>query len=348
MMESLGTKRYPSPGSLTISVVTTTYTLDRMDDVKELLVSLHNQTYPALEILFVGERHPELCQLVAEYGISIGMDNLRTVFNDGTPGLSPARNLGANSANGEIIAFIDDDAIAMPDWLEQMVSVLIQNPEAIGVGGSALPKWEEEQMNWLPREFYWMISCPVPEWTGASRVKPVRNAWGVNMAFRREAFVVTGFSEDFGVSNQGMSSGIKLAIQADDTEFCVRLRKETERPILFNPMSKVLHKIRKDRLTPRFTNRQAFWDGYGKATLGRMFNSDVGGKTRFRLSNEMTFLTRLLFPFLPKLLFTFLVKPKTGFKRLLLMVGVLGHGFLGYVSGRFGRVGGVLVKRYSK
>lgn len=347
-MESLGTNQYPSSGSPTISVVTTTYTLDRMDDVKELLDSLHNQTYPALEVLFVGERHPELCQIVTEYGMSIGMDNLRTVFNDGLPGLSPARNLGAKSANGQIVAFIDDDAIAMPDWLEQMVSVLNQNPDAIGVGGSALPQWEDDEMNWFPREFYWMISCPIPEWTGAKSVRAVRNAWGVNMAFRREAFVAARFSEDFGVSNQGVSSGIKLAIQADDTEFCVRLSKETDRPILFNPMSKVLHKIRKDRLTPRFTNRQAFWDGYGKATLGRMFNSKEGEKKRFRLSNEMTFISKLLFPFLPKTLLKLFVSPKTGSRSLLLMVGVLGHGFLGYLSGRFGRVEGVLVRRYSK
>jgi GT2 family glycosyltransferase len=319
-----------------------------MDDVKELLDSLHKQTCPALENLFIGERHPELCQQVKEYGILLGMDNLLTIFNDGIPGLSPARNLGAKSAKADIIAFIDDDAIATPDWLEQMVSVLSANPNAIGVGGAALPQWEEENMNWLPKEFYWMISCPVPEWTGASTVKPVRNAWGVNMAFRREAFSVAEFSEDFGVSNQGVSSGIKLAIQADDTEFCVRLRKETERPILFNPMSKVFHKIRKDRLTPRFTSRQAFWDGYGKATLGRMFNSKEDNKTRFRLSNEMTFMSKLLFPFLPKMLLKMFVNPKVGFRSLSLMFAVLGHGFLGYISGRFGRVGGLVVRRYSK
>lgn len=348
MRDSQGSNLHLSSSCLTVSVVTTTYTLERMGDVRELLDSLNRQTYPALEILFVGERYPELCEQVEEYGDANGMHNLVVLYNDGVRGLSPARNLGVKNAKGKVIAFIDDDAIAMPDWLEQMVLVLDQNPTAIGVGGAAMPQWEEEEMGWLPKEFYWLISCPVPEWTGASTVKPVRNAWGVNMAFRREAFTFSRFSEDFGVSNQGVSTGIKLAIQADDTEFCVRLSRETERPILFNPKCKVLHKIRKDRLSPRFTKRQAFWDGYGKATLGRIFNSGQNYNRRFRLSNETTFLRKLMFPFLPKLLWQIGVNPQIGLRSFSLMCRVLTHGFLGYVCGRFQRLGKKFTPKYSQ
>ena len=36
-------------------------------------------------------------------------------------GLTRARNLGARAARGEIVAYIDDDAIAEPEWLAALV-----------------------------------------------------------------------------------------------------------------------------------------------------------------------------------------------------------------------------------
>ncbi len=334
------------PDGPLVSVVVTTYTRERLDDVMNLLGSLANQTYANVEVIFIGERAQELPALVAEQAGQKGITNVRVVFND-HPGLSQSRNLGAQLARGEIVAFIDDDALALDDWVEEMVKVFVQYPAAIGVAGAALPLWEEASMAWFPEEFFWIISCPVPAWTGVSRLQPVRNAWGINMAFRKEAFAVCRFSEVFGVSNRGQADGVKLGLSGDDTEFCLHLRYVTGRPILFSPDCKVLHGVKRQRLSARFTRRQAFWDGYTKATIGRVLGQAGDGKARFLLSNELTFLRQTMVSFLPRVIRQVFSSPRVAARQLALAVDVLAHFALGYAAAKIPWPGITLARRYS-
>ncbi len=46
---------------------------------------------------------------------------VRVVANEEARGLSGARNTGVRHSGGDIIAFLDDDATAHPDWLEILV-----------------------------------------------------------------------------------------------------------------------------------------------------------------------------------------------------------------------------------
>ena len=60
--------------------------------------------------------------------------NYRYVFEPNI-GLSHARNRGYKEAVGKYVAYIDDDAIAYPDWLQQMIAFIERNPEAAAFGG---------------------------------------------------------------------------------------------------------------------------------------------------------------------------------------------------------------------
>src|SRR5207249_4413227 len=53
-------------------------------------------------------------------------------------GLSAARNLGWQSATGEIVAYIDDDASPDPDWLTYLAAAFLKE-EYAGVGGPNIP-----------------------------------------------------------------------------------------------------------------------------------------------------------------------------------------------------------------
>ncbi len=331
-----------------VSVVVTTYAMERLNDVQELLDSLAAQTYPKMEILFVAERMRELADRVRHYADHKGITNLQVVFHEGGGGLSRSRNLGVGAARGNIIAFIDDDAVAEADWVEEIVDVLAEHPSTIGVTGGALPLWEDASMNWFPEEFFWIISCPVPAWTGVVQLQPVRNAWGINMAFRREAFERCQFSETFGVSNRGVADGIKLGLVGDDTEFCLQLRHQTGRPILFNPRCRVFHKIHRRHLSPRFTRRRAFWEGYTKATIGRWLSQNGGENRPFLLSNELTVFRRTVFSLLPRLARQFATDPVLASRGLVLTLDVLLHFGLGYAAARLPWPGGPLVRRYSR
>lgn len=331
-----------------VSAVATTYAVERLPDVEELLDSLAAQTYSKLEIIFVAERVPEIADRVRRYAAQRHIANLRVVFRQGGGGLSGARNIGVSEARGDIVAFIDDDAIARHDWVEAIVAVLSAHPAAIGVAGGATPIWEDPAMAWLPEEFFWIISCPVPAWTGVTGIQPVRNAWGVNMAFRREAFARRRFSEQFGVSNRGLPASLKLGLQGDDTEFCFRLTGETARPILFAPACQVFHKVRRERLTVRFTRRHAFWEGYTKATIGALMNRRRPGKRRFALSSEFVVFRRLVCSLLPRAAALMFRHPRRALRQITLALDVLAHFGLGYAAGRVPRLGGGVARHYAR
>lgn len=315
-----------------VSVVVTTYTLARLNDVRDLLDSLKGQTYPNIEIVFVGEGPEELCESVSGYGQELGLANLKVLRNQGTPGLSPARNLGVQHSTGEIVAFVDDDAVTSSDWAARIVAAFSEHPEAIGVTGPAYPLWLGRGLRWWPEEFNWIISCPTPGWLGFNTVRPVRNAWGMNMAYRREAFALCQFSEAFIGGNQGETSGLKLGLLGDDTEFCARLFQQSRRPILFDPAVRVEHKVYSYRLTPRFVSRRAFWEGYTKATLRKRKLQQ-----EFSLGPERALLRRIAFQFVPGLLWRLVTRPAIAWRQFRLAVTALSCVALGYAAGSFQR-----------
>jgi len=58
-------------------------------------------------------------------------------------GLSRARNTGWTQASGEFVAYLDDDAVAVPYWLEKILHVFeTVRPMPGCVGGRIEPLWE--------------------------------------------------------------------------------------------------------------------------------------------------------------------------------------------------------------
>ena len=87
----------------TFSIIVTSYTTERLDDIRDLLESIRAQTYPDIETIFVAERSRELYEEVKAIGQ--GIPGLKVVFHDAEPGISAARNTGVREASGGIIAF---------------------------------------------------------------------------------------------------------------------------------------------------------------------------------------------------------------------------------------------------
>lgn len=302
-----------------LSVIVTTYTFDRLRDVQELLASLRAQAYPNMEIIFVGERTSELCSRVRAYGEEKGVPNLRVLFNDGPPGLSPARNLGIEQAQGDIVAFIDDDALAMPGWAEEAVRTY-EDPSIIGVTGPALPLWEDPSMDWLPEEFHWIISCT--GWAPWKEITDVRNAWGMNMCFRREAFSLCGLFDNRHGFHQGLF--------AEDNEFSMRVRAGTKRRIVYNPRVRVLHRVHKYRLSWRFIIERSYWLGHARQMLRKTYGSEAKGQL---LASEYGLLKRILTQLIPETTLALPRRPPLAAKRLSLIALSLTFAGLGYIVG---------------
>jgi len=75
------------------------------------------------------------------------------------PGISLARNVGAQAARSSYIAYIDDDAIPAPDWIERITAAIAETdlPTAL-IGGRIMPRWEAPLPSWWPRQLRGTLS----------------------------------------------------------------------------------------------------------------------------------------------------------------------------------------------
>jgi cellulose synthase/poly-beta-1,6-N-acetylglucosamine synthase-like glycosyltransferase len=107
-------------------------TRHRRDLLARCLPALARLEHPSYELIVVdnseGEREVE--GLAAEVGARYVIES--------RVGLSRARNTGGRAAGGEIVAYIDDDAVADPGWLSRHASAL-EDPSLSATTGRILP-----------------------------------------------------------------------------------------------------------------------------------------------------------------------------------------------------------------
>ncbi len=254
-----------------ISVVISTYTEERLEDVKRCIRSLKNQTKKPDEIILVLDPIEDLIEF---YSREIGND-VKIVKSDGF-GLSNARNKGIKVAKGNIIAFIDDDAWADERWLENLLKNF-ENDKVWVVGGKIVPVFDEKRPKWLAEELDWIVGCT---YKGMPiKRSEIRNPIGANMAFRREVFDVCGkFKTEIG------RYGKKL-IGGEETELCLRLKRlKPNVKIIYDPSAIVYHRVPKSRTKITYALRRAYYEGYSKAILSK----------EYELSTEIDYLKSLL------------------------------------------------------
>ena len=309
-----------------LSVVISSYTPSRLNDIFELLDRLKTQTYPHVAIVFVAEQSTELLDRVKTFAAESNIQNLKVIFNSGEPGLSAARNLGVKQAKGDIIAFVDDDALPSPDWAEEVVKTY-QDDCVIGVTGPALPLWDGKPMEWFPKECDWIIGCS--SWCDWHEMREVRNVWGMNMSFKREAFDSSGLFQTHLGAKGGEDTG-KHELVGEETEFSIRVRRKTGKRIFYNPNAKVQHRVYGFRTTPIVIARRAYWEGYTKAMFNRIYRDRDSGEKLLDVEHQL--LQRILRRLLPNILKTFFTNPKIAWRRLSVTVIALSFVAFGYFS----------------
>ena len=156
---------------------------------------------------------------------------MKVVPNDNEQGLPGARNAGVAAAKSEIVAFVDDDAVAEHNWLAALVAPYA-DPHVLGVGGQVVPVWQTGRPNWFPPEFDWVVGCSY-RGMPAERTQ-VRNFIGANMSLRRRLLVESG-GFDAGLSRIGTRP-----LDCEETEICARLqRRHLDGVYLYEPKALV-------------------------------------------------------------------------------------------------------------
>lgn len=276
-----------TPTAHDFSVIICAYTEDRWDDLVAAVKSVQQQTLPPREIIVVIDRNPNLLMRVQEH-----LSGVIAIENREAKGASGARNSGAAVAQGAVLAFLDDDAIAEPDWMERLVACYT-DPRVIGVGGKIEPLWLGKRPSWFPDEFNWVVGCTYRGMPTENA--PVRNVIGANMSVRRHVLMAAGgFRESFG-NNKGkgvVGVGPKwLQHRAGDeeTEFCIRVAQQSPGGIwLYTPSVAVHHRVPAQRARWAYFLWRCYDEGLGKAMLVGLHG------TRSGLSSERTYTFKAL------------------------------------------------------
>ncbi|MGI5531639.1 glycosyltransferase family 2 protein [Streptomyces syringium] len=273
-------------GAPDVSVVICVYTEDRWDDILAAVSSVRDQSWPALETLIVVDHNPALLRRLAKTfgddGAGGAPDRVRVLANAGPRGLSAGRNTGTSASTGEVIAFLDDDAVAERDWLRYFAEAYA-DPRVMAVGGRTLPVWESRRRPvWFPAEFDWVVGCTY-RGLPPGRTE-VRNVLGGNASFRRSALTAVG-----GFANGIGRDGNRLPLGCEETELCIRLtRAVPDAVLLIDDRSVIHHRVPAARERFAYFRTRAYAEGLSKALVARSVGARAG------LATERRYTTRVL------------------------------------------------------
>jgi cellulose synthase/poly-beta-1,6-N-acetylglucosamine synthase-like glycosyltransferase len=237
-----------------IAVVVCAHDERRWDSLRLSLDSLQRQSLgPPETVVVIDHNSALLGRAEKELGVKV-------VPNTDRRGLGGARNSGIAATTAPVVAFLDDDAVALPDWL-RLVAAEYESPDVAGVGGSIQPLWEDGRPGWFPPEFDWVVGCTfkgMPEVRGE-----VRNVHGCNMSFRRSVLDELG--------------GFRLGYGCDETELCIRIHQRwAEKTIVYLPEASVFHHVPPDRArVGRFLSR-CYFEGGSKAVVAHLVGRSEG------------------------------------------------------------------------
>jgi glycosyltransferase involved in cell wall biosynthesis len=280
--------------SVQISAIICTH--NRAGYLSKALQSLVNQSLlkEQFEILVVDNKSTDTTQQVVCEEFAF-VPNLR-YFYDPILGLSQARNTGWRNASGEYIAYLDDDAIACPQWLERILDAFSKAvPQPGGVGGKVEPIWEVPRPDWLPDPLLSYLT--IVDW---SEVPTTLDDWryiaGANMAFPKFILdTIGGFPMNLGRQGNQLLS---------NEEICMRDQiKSRGYTIYYHPEIVVKHHVPASRLTQDWFIRRLYWQGISEAYLLRYQESPSIFKRLSlgfgKLKNILKYPQKLAYIFLP-------------------------------------------------
>jgi glycosyltransferase involved in cell wall biosynthesis len=260
--------------SASVAVVICAYTLKRWQLTHRAVESVRSQTAAVERIVLCIDNNEELLRRAREEWADAPGTPVAVIANrsdehlaevaahqaaHGTSrrfGAGSARNTAWESLDSDIVAFIDDDAAASPDWIEQLLRVFA-DPAVTAVGGPPLPDYETERPAWYPANFDWVFGCA---YAGLpTETRPLRHLIGANMAVRRSALnAVGGF----------------LGSDFDDLNLCLRLSERYgAESIYYTPHAVVHHHVPAERVTWRYFWRRCYFVNREKVGVLRRVGS---------------------------------------------------------------------------
>jgi glycosyltransferase involved in cell wall biosynthesis len=220
---------------MSVSVIVVTY--NRPKEAVQAVQSLLNQTLKPLEIILIDNGStPPFEEKFKDLRV-------KQVRFDEESGLSNARNYGIKIAQGNYIAFIDDDCFAEKHWLENIQKGITAQADVLG--GPLRPRFRSKPPSWWSEK-------DLGYFVGVGNNEK-QDIWGGNMIFKKDFFQRIGLFNP----NVGRRKGKLLA--GEDSDLISKGKNSCK--IMFIPDAVVFHLVRSERLTLSYLIRWSFNSG---------------------------------------------------------------------------------------
>ena len=210
-------------------------TLNRAHTIESTLKALSYLRYQYFEVIIVNGPSTD--------GTNDILENYKNIYKIGScpeANLSMSRNIGIAMAAGDVVCFIDDDAIPEPNWLCTLADTYMSNPLAASVGGYIRNNsgYEYQCKAIVCDRFGDSYGFDTPEAAIAS-ISDNKDRYisftGTNCSFRRDALInIGGFNEEF-------------AYFLDETDVEIRLHDKGFLAF-YSPKSEIHHKYASSHL----------------------------------------------------------------------------------------------------
>jgi glucosyl-dolichyl phosphate glucuronosyltransferase len=299
------------PNAPAVSVIICAYTEDRWLQLMKSVASVDAQTLPPVEIIVCIDHNEALLQRSEKYFADRPSRAipLSVVANKYNGRLGSARNTAVDLTCGEVLAFLDDDAVAATDWLEKL-TVPYGDKRVGAVGGAPLPMYETQRPQWFPHEFDWVFGCA---YKGLPLTRaPLAHLIGANMSVRRSILQeIDGFHSD----------------DHDDMDMCHRVAF-AQYKVLYEPLAIVYHFVPVSRMTWRYFWRRCYFVNRGKVEA---FANMQGAA---HLGAEVGFVIRIITTGVPAEIGHIFRGDLSGFARAGAMIAGIALAGAGNIAGR--------------
>lgn len=284
--------------------------------IDSLLHQDFSQDFPDYEVILVNNASTDNTAEIAQTYRT--HPQFRYIYEP-TLGLSTARNTGATAAAGEIIAYLDDDAVASPGWLGVLGAAFAEDKRLAIAGGKVTLLLPHNQS--LP----WWISPDLAGNLGAYDLgemkvdiqQPGLTPRGLNYAIRKEFWQsMGGFAVNLGRRGKNLLSNEEV--------YATELALQQGWRVAYLPQALVAHQVVPERLNPGWFLNRSWWQGiseYQRQKLTRAI-----GNQEFKATGER--MLRGCFKAIK-----YLPQPALSFENLVYTYGQLGY-FSAVIAGR--------------
>ena len=228
---------------LQVSVVIPTRNRD--EDLRELLHSVLRQTILPIEVTVVDDSDNLRTRILVER-LREGFSNKGILLKhvrgkEENRSISAARNLGAKESTGKIVLFMDDDVLPQMDYIEKILEIYEEYPDAVGVQGNTNLYRGSVLGNAVNKVLFLFYTeknrCGVHA-GGLSFPSPltrvIRSQWlsGINSSYRKE--VLRDFEWDENLKGYSLF---------DDADISYRILKRYPNSLYTTPHARILHKF---------------------------------------------------------------------------------------------------------